>query len=108
MADDDSRRVPDKPRSSDEHELTGIGTPRSADDGLPQPGGLSDAPPDADVTTGMKSTSQPAFSDDVIINRSGSGGSGGPAVADESVEGSSGQSMSELLAGEDETETSGG
>ena len=97
----------DKPRSPDEHDLTGLGTPRSADDGLPQPGGLDDAPADPAVTSGMRSTSQPAFSDDVTINRSGSGGSGGPVESDASVEGSTGQSMSELLGGEDETEPDG-
>jgi hypothetical protein len=108
MDDHETQRGGDKPRTPDEHDLTGAGTPRSADDGIAQPGGLSDTPDDAAVTTGMESTSQPAFSDDVTMNRSGSGGSGGPAVADESVEGSTGESMSELLAGEDDTEPSRG
>jgi hypothetical protein len=104
MDDQGSGHGVDKPRSPDEQELTGTGTPRSADNGFPQSGGLPDAPDDPAVTTGMRSTSDPARSDEVTINRSGSGGSGGPAEQDESVEGSGGQSMSELLGGEDETE----
>jgi hypothetical protein len=51
----------------------------------------------------MRSTSHPAFSDEVTINRSGSGGSGGPVEGEES-DGSTGQSMSELLSGEDDIE----
>ena len=98
----------DKPREPEDQEYTGTGTPRSADDGLPQPG--AESAPDADpaVVSGMTSTSQPAFSDEVQLNRSGSGGSGGPAEGDPSVEGSTGQSMSELLSGEDETQEPAG
>ena len=93
----------DKPRSPDEHDLSGTGAPRSPDDRTPQAGAESDAPADPAVTTGMRSTSQPAAADEVTINRSGSGGSGGPVDADPSVEGSTGQSMSELLGGEDQS-----
>lgn len=94
----------EKPRAPEDHDLTGTGTPRSADDGLPQPGAMSDSRADDAVVTGMESTSAPASSDEVTINRSGSGGSGGPVERDESLEGSSGQSMSELLSGDEETE----
>lgn len=93
----------DKPRSPDEHEQSGTGAPRSPDDGAPQAGAGSDAPADPAVTSGMRSTSQPAAADEVTINRSGSGGSGGPVDADPSVEGSTGQSMAELLGGEDQS-----
>lgn len=58
---------------------------------------------DQAVVSGAQSTADPAGADDVTMNRSGSGGSGGPATPDESVEGSSGQSMSELLTGDDDT-----
>jgi hypothetical protein len=58
---------------------------------------------DEAVVSGKRSTSDPAGADNVTINRSGSGGSGGPATPDESVEGSSGQSMSELLTGDDDS-----
>lgn len=93
----------EKPRAPGDHDLTGTGTPRSADDGLPQP--AADSEPDIDpaVLSGMKSTSQPASADGVTMNRSGSGGSG-PAQHDESVEGSGGESLSEMLGGEEETE----
>jgi hypothetical protein len=90
-----------KPRAPADQDLTGTGTPRSADDGLPQPGAASGADVDPAVLSGMTSTSQPASTDEVTMNRSGSGGSG-PVEHDESVEGSGGQSMSEMLSGEEE------
>ncbi len=93
----------EQPRARHDHELTGTGSPRSADDGLPQPGAASDTPADAAVVSGMTSTSQPATSDEVTINRSGSGGSGGP-VEPEEVEGSTGRSLSELVGGDEDTE----
>lgn len=108
MTDDGAPLGGLKPREPEDQEFTGTGTPRSADDGLPQPGARSDADADQDVVSGMTSTSQPAHSDELDINRSGSGGSGGPVEADPSVEGSTGQSMSELLAGEDESEPPAG
>ena len=104
MTDDGAPLGGLKPREPEDHDLTGTGTPRSADDGLPQPGAQSDPDADPDVVSGMTATSQPALSDELDINRSGSGGSGGPVEADPSVEGSTGQSMSDLLAGEDEGE----
>ena len=105
---DDQRTGWGKPRAPKDHDLTGTGSPRTADDGLQQPGAEGNAPPDPEVTTGATSTSQPASADGVDVNRSGSGGSGGPVEADPSVEGSTGQSMSELLGGEDDTEPTGG
>lgn len=104
MADD--TRISENPRAPRDHDLTGTGTPRSADDGQPQPGVLAgtDAAADASQEAGRETTAQPAQADGLNINRSGSGGSGGPATPDPSVEGSTGQSMSELLAGEDDTE----
>lgn len=70
------------------------------DDGQP----AQDEELDQAVVSGTQATSDPAGADDVTINRSGSGGSGGPATPDESVEGSTGQSMSELLTGDDDAE----
>ena len=109
MSDETPPAGGEKPRSPDDHDTTGTGTPRSADDGLPQPGAESGAATRAEtdpaVVTGMTSTSQPAAADEVTINRSGSGGSGGPVENDPSVEGSTGQSMSELLGGEEETQS---
>ncbi len=90
-----------RPRAPEDHELTGTGTPRSADNGLPQPGAQADVPGDPDVVSGMTSTSDPASADDVTINRSGSGGTGGPVEADRSVEGSTGQTLNELLGDEE-------
>lgn len=104
---DDQRSGWGKPRAPKDQDVTGTGTPRSADDGLQQPGALSDEPPDPAVTTGMTSTAQPASADGVRINRSGSGGSGGPVEEDPSVEGSTGESMAEMLGGEDDTEPAG-
>jgi hypothetical protein len=95
MADD--RRKPDNPRSPEHHDLTGTGSPRSADDGLPQQGTYSE---DRD--------SQLAQADQRKINRSGSGGSGGPSTPDPTVEGSTGESMSELLSGEGDAEPQAG
>lgn len=94
----------DKPRSPDEHDRTGTGSPRSADDHTPGEGAFAGGDEEAAVTAGMRSTTHPAFSDEVTINRSGSGGSGGPVEGEEGSEGSTGQSMSELLAGEDDAE----
>ncbi len=100
----DERRTPDNPRAPEHQEWTGTGTPRSADDGLAQPAaysGTSDA--DESVVTGMESTSQPAHADEADINRSGSGGSGGPVTGGEDLEGSTPASMSELLSGDEDT-----
>lgn len=101
---DEDTRASENPRSPAHQEYTGTGTPRSADDGLPEPGAYSGTPDTGEaVVTGMESTSQPALGDEVDINRSGSGGSGGPAVGGEELEGSTPASMSELLTGEERT-----
>ena len=93
---------PTGPRSPDEHEQTGTGTPRSADDWLPQPGSAGGAAQiDPAVSIGARASTDPAAADELRINRSGSGGSGGSATAEEQ-EGSTPASMSELLGGEDE------
>jgi hypothetical protein len=80
------------PRQPEHQEYTGIGTPRSADDGLPEPGAMGDrdAPVDPAISVGATTGSHPAHADEVDINRSGSGGSGGPTS----------DSMNELLTGE--------
>ncbi len=103
MTDDRPPVEGEKPRAPGDHDLTGTGTARSADDGLPQPGADSETDIDPAVLSGMTSTAQPASADGVTMNRSGSGGSG-PAKPDETVESSAGQSMKELLGGEEETE----
>lgn len=74
----------DGPRAPENHDLTGTGTPRSADNRVLEPG------------TGRRE--EPA--DEGRINRSGSGGSGGPTTEDEQ-ESSTPASMEELLTGED-------
>jgi hypothetical protein len=73
----------------------GTGSPRSeldADVTQPDAGPPTDGPP-----------SSAALPDDIEPNRSGSGGSGGPMGedADPSEEGSTGQSMDELLGGDE-------
>jgi hypothetical protein len=73
------------PRSPRDQEYTGTGTSRSDDTGRPVP-----APATADVdeaiVTGATTSSHPSAADGVDINRSGSGGTGGPAT-DEPDEG---------------------
>ena len=78
---------------------SGTGAPRSADDGLQEKGALAGDAPDvtAEELTGMTTSSHPADADDLEINRSGSGGTGG-ASAD-------GESMEELLSGEPDGST---
>lgn len=103
MSDEDTPLGSLKPREPDDHDVTGTGTPRSADDGLPQRSSEATNRGDRAVETGMEVSSQPAFSDGLTINRSGSGGSGGPVDGSEDLAGSTGQSMSELLSGEDDS-----
>ena len=92
----------DGPRPPDEQSQTGTGTPRSADDRLPQPGAAGGgADLDPAVSTGARVPTDPAAADELRINRSGSGGTGGSATADEQ-EGSTPASTSELLGGEDD------
>ena len=66
-------------------ETAGTGTPRSADNGLQEEGALGDRHPDIDpaIAVGATTSSHPAAADDVDINRSGSGGTGGPATDEE-------------------------
>ncbi|MDP8904375.1 MAG: hypothetical protein M3N29_03515 [Chloroflexota bacterium] len=97
-----------KPREPDDHEYTGTGTTRAADDGLQQESAFSGGEVDPAISTGARATSQPAQSDEVIINRSGSGGSGGPVEDEPGMVGSSSSSMAELLTGEDDLEPPSG
>ncbi len=70
----------DNPREPEQQQWTGTGTPRSADDRPHE----EDAPEvDPAVIVGATTSSHPADADEVDINRSGSGGTGGPAVGDE-------------------------
>ena len=71
------------PRQSDNASQTGTGAPRSADEAMPR-----------EVATGGEIGSHPADADETNVNRSGSGGSGGPSTT--SV------SMDELLGGDPE------
>jgi hypothetical protein len=68
---------------------TGTGTPRSADDGLSEEGALADNSGDVDasIVVGGTTSSHPSAADEVDINRSGSGGTGGPMTDDEPADG---------------------
>ena len=105
MADDRPPVGGEKPRSPEDHDVTGTGSPRWADDGLPQAGAKSSQPADQAVVTGMTSTSHPAESDELNINRSGSGGSGGSVDSSEDLEGSTGETLAEQLGGEEEAKS---
>jgi hypothetical protein len=84
------------PRQSDNESQTGTGAPRSADQALPR-----------EQATGGDIGSHPAEADETNINRSGSGGSGGPATEDDpNAEGSAPASMDELLGGDPEGSSS--
>jgi hypothetical protein len=88
---------------SDPMEQTGTGEPRSAEaqGGAPTPQPTNAPPADPAVSSGAHSTSNPAFSEEVTPNRSGSGGSGGPAEgASGAEEGSGDRTMEELLGGD--------
>ena len=101
---DDLSSVDRGPRQTDNVSQTGTGTPRSADDGIQEPGALGDreAPGDPAASVGGTTSSHPADADETEINRSGSGGSGGPATPEGDAAGSSPASMGELLAGDPE------
>ena len=91
------------PRQPDQHEWTGTGTPRSSDTGQDPESviGDRDATVDPAIAVGATTSSHPADAEEVAINRSGSGGSGGAATEDDlRDEGSTPGSMSELLSGE--------
>ena len=74
------------PRSTPEgQQQTGVGTPRSADGPTLRPGAdipepREDLGVDPSVVVGATTDSHPAAADDVDINRSGSGGTGGPGT----------------------------
>jgi hypothetical protein len=76
------------PRETDNESQTGTGTPRSGDEARPGGEAVSD-----DVT------SHPADADELHVNRSGSGGTGGPSTVEGESEGSTPESMDELLGG---------
>jgi hypothetical protein len=82
----------DNPRTHDAYEQSGTGTPRSAEDGNLVHGAHADADAAVDpaVIVGATTSSHPAEANDVTINRSGSGGTGGASVeepGDEATEG---------------------
>ncbi len=102
---DDLSSVDRGPRQSDNASQTGTGTPRSADDGIQQQG----ATPDREATADERAeaiagttSSHPAESDELNVNRSGSGGSGGASTSEPGLEGSTPASMEELLGGDPE------
>ena len=71
-----------------EDQQTGTGTPRSAQRGDSVGGKAGDSDTTTDpVVVGATTGSHPAASDDVQINRSGSGGTGGPADDEEPADG---------------------
>jgi hypothetical protein len=74
------------PRETDHQSQTGTGTPRSADRGPAESGGVADE----------------TATEELHINRSGSGGSGGPSTSEPDSEGSGPASMEELLGGDPE------
>ena len=82
----------DNPRTNDPLGQSGTGAPRSAEDGGLVQGahGDRDAAVDPAVVVGATTSSHPSAADDVTINRSGSGGTGGASVdepGDEATEG---------------------
>ena len=92
------------PRQTDDASQTGAGTPRSADDGLQETGGMDDrdSQPDRAAVVGGTTSSHPADADETEINRSGSGGSGGASTSEPDLEGSTPATMDELLGGDAE------
>jgi hypothetical protein len=110
MSDTDDFEVPELPstekgpRQPQHQQFTGTGTPRSADDGRQEPGALGDrtTPADPAVVVGATTSSHPAAADEVQINRSGSGGTGGASTEDDYVDGSTPTSLEDQLAGDPE------
>ena len=105
----------DKPRSPEDHDLTGTGSPRTDNDRLAQPGATSEADQHANdpaISTSAAASAHPAEADELAINRSGSGGSGGASADEsglaESEDGSRPQEMSEVLGGDGAYERGGG
>jgi len=72
------------PRQTDNESQTGTGTPRSADGSVRN-------------TSATPESASGRGADELHVNRSGSGGSGGPATPEEDAEGSTPASMEELL-----------
>jgi hypothetical protein len=91
------------PRAPDQQAWTGTGTPRSAGDRFQESGAVGDGAIVADVdpaiAVGGTTSSHPSAADEVDINRSGSGGTGGPTTDDAGL-GASSESMEEMLGGE--------
>lgn len=74
MTDERNPTIPSThrgPRYEAVDEQSGVGTPRSADDGLPEPGAIGDrdAPVDPAVVTGATTSSDRSAEDNVDINR---------------------------------------
>ena len=102
---DDLPSVERGPRQTDNASQTGTGTPRSADDGRPEAGATPDHVTSDDeraALTGATTSSHPAESDDLDVNRSGSGGSGAASTSEPDGENSAPQTMDELLGGDSE------
>ena len=89
MSRNDDMEAPELPstergaRAPEHQDQTGVGTPRSDDSGLHGAGLLGDTGADVDpaISTGATTSSHPAAADEVDINRSGGGGTGGPSTA---------------------------
>ena len=91
------------PRTPDQQAWTGTGTPRSADDGFQEESAVGDRSAhdvDSAISVGATTSSHPADADDIEMNRSGSGGSGGAATNDAGTDGSTPATMDELLGGD--------
>jgi hypothetical protein len=87
---DDLSSVDRGPRQQDNLSQTGTGTPRSMDDGVPEEGAAANnsaVEVDPAIVVGATTSSQPASADDVAINRSGSGGTGGPTTDEDRADG---------------------
>jgi hypothetical protein len=82
----------DNPRITGAEEQTGTGVPRSGERGDVVQGAHGDrnAPVDPAILTGATTSSHPSEVDDVNINRSGSGGTGGASVEEPGDEASEG------------------
>lgn len=72
----------DNARTDGALEQSGTGAPRSAEDGNLVQGARADTNTSVDpaVVVGATTSSHPSAADDVTINRSGSGGTGGASI----------------------------
>lgn len=96
---DDLPSTQRSPRDDAVDEQTGTGAPRSGRGPVSE-----EREPERDqsinpTVVGGTTSSHPAETDDMAVNRSGSGGSGGPRSGEDS-EGSAPASMDELLGGD--------